>query len=319
MAISVTLDLFKDSTFEISSAALAQPSRFVRIAMVEGIDVTVVSGSPKYEAMFLAQQAVVAACAASPLTNHPELILQRILLEAISDTSAIARIIYETVVFGVGIPPSTYVLTDGAMLTTKQTRFIVDANGKRVPIMTSWAPTTNTTGTPPVSLDFVPMSLLFPVRTLQVDALTYGRQTNGQAFLRHVNDNTWPTVEPSFPGNPPSGPTPLPRGFFLLASFVTRQFSTGGYYTLSASAISNVIHDWSEPGVLQDTRTGKYVQPGIDVTESNAMVEALFSSQYEFGVIEQIDTTNPNAPNRPTGLIRVGPFPTADFSGIFGF
>jgi hypothetical protein len=315
MAITVTLDIYPNTSLETQIAATGSPNRFARYALVDGIDVTVVAGSPKYEAMFLAQQAVVDAAAASPLDNHPEYVLQSILLDPISDTQAIARLLYETVVFGQGIPPSTYVLTDGGQLTTVATNFIINADGKRRKLALSWDPP-KLTGAKRISEDLVTHGFLFPDRVLQVDALIYGRPTNGQGYLRHVNNATWPTQAPTWPGQPVSGPTPLGRAYWLLSEYVTRMSRIGGYYTLSARAISRVVADWSEMIILQDTHTGKFVQVGSTPAKGDAIIDALFEQPYVNDVVQGVD---PEKGGRFTGVARVGAYPLADFHAIFGF
>jgi hypothetical protein len=317
MAISCTLDVFPNSTLELAASDVGTPNRFVRIGIVEGIDVSVVTGSPKYEAMFLASAAVQAACVANPLTNHPEYVIRRILLEPLSDTTALARIIYETIVFGVGIPPSTYVLTDGTMASTVETNFMIDKNGKKRKISAAWDDPYEVSGAPSISEDIITMSLFEPWRTLQVDALVYGRPTDGQSKIRFVNDAQWPTQFPTFPGVPNSDPVPLPRGYWMLAEWVTRLFKTSGYYTLSAKAVSRVNRDWSEGGMLTDIHTGKYVQVGATIAEGDAIIDALFSTPYENDILYGDDPMS--AFGRAVGAIRVGAYHVADFGQIFGF
>jgi hypothetical protein len=266
--------------------------------------------------MFLASAAVQAACVANPLTNHPEYVIRRILLEPISDTSAIARIIYETIVFGQGIPPSTYVLTDGTVATVEQTNYFVDKDGRRRKISTSWDDVNFLSGAPSIPEDFITMSLFMPWRTLQVDALVYGRPTNGQAKIGSVNDDIWPSQMPTFPGVPTSDPTPLPRAYWLLAEWTTRLFKTSGYFTLSAKAISRVNRDWSEGGTLVDTKTGKYVQVGATPALGDQINDALFAQPYENDLML---ATDPNDPQREPGTIRVGAYPLASFPAIFTF
>lgn len=333
MAISVTLDVVPDSAIDTPSSSLALPSRFVRAGTVNGIDVSVVAGSPKYEAMFQAQQAVVAADAASPLTNYPGYVLRRILLSPLSDTSAKALLIYETVVFGIGVPPSTYVLADDAFLTTRTTSYVP---GSRQKITVAWDPPPSKIQEEGIAEDAVEMSILFPMRTLTVSALIYGYPTFGQDKIGYTNNAAWPTA-PTGPITVTGGtltaplaltvrgfdafagtgmPSSLPKGYWLLSRYATAQNRIGGYYQLEAQAITRVVEDWSECGMLKNLKTGKFVDVGDTIAKGDTIITNLFSTAYSYGVTRG---TDPDDGSRNTGVVRVGPYKLADFTAIFGF
>lgn len=293
MAITVTLDVFEGAevSTEATGTNTAAQKRFVRPAIVEGIDLTVV-GSDLSEALFIAMTEVSNKAAANPLSgSHADMYLRKIFLRAISDQTARAELVYETLQIGGG-PPSTYVLTDGAFLTTFQTNRMP---GTHKPFSTHYEDLDGENRVPEDGSDRVTMSLLRPMRKLNVSALIYGRpQTGGQDAIGSVNDAVWPTSGDS---------SPKPVGYWLLTDYTTAWTRYGGYMQLSATALTKVREDWSETGILLNKLTGKYV----DVDDT--VIDALLAKPY----------TNTVDSPFGDGIIRVGIYPLVSFSTIMGF
>lgn len=327
MAIKVTLDTVPRTILDTPAGSTSLPKRFVRTGAIDGIDVTTVSGAPKYEAMFLAQQAISAAAAANPITNHPEYALMRILIESDpgSDSSALAQLIYETAQFGAGQPPSTFVIVDDQVLTMRQTNYLP---GTKQKIALAWQPHPDKPYESGIPEDLVTMSFLFPLRTIEIDALIFGRPTQGQDYGGHVNHAPWPTSAGG-PFNlvfeygnsqfPTASGLQKDKGFWLLTRYTTRRSRYAGYFTLHAQAMSRVIEDWSEFAHLMNTKTGRYVQISKTIAEGDTIIGNLMAFPYTQGIRKGIPLGPPDNGSRDVGVARVGPYPVTDFSAIFGF
>lgn len=300
MSIVVTLDTVERTLLDVPRYTIDQQKRFIRNAVIQGIDV---ASSPKYEAMFLAQTAIVSAEAASSVTTgHSDLILQRILLEPLGDTTARAQLIYETALGPGGSAVSTWVITDDGNTTTRQTNYLP---GTRQKISTAWeAPASEPIAEIPE--DYVTMGFLAPLRTIRLDALMSSRPQDPQTILRRANSANWPSTDTY----------PLAKGYWLMTRFASRLAQYNGYYAVSAEATSKVDEDWSEAGTLIDSRTGKYVQVGATISDGDDIIADLFSSAYAYGITYGSDS---GEPGRNTGVVRVGPYQTTNFVTVFGF
>lgn len=153
----------------------------------------------------------------------------------------------------------------------------------------------------------VPISM----RSISVTSMKYGTpsESGGNTYLispaevlggtspprnahNYVNNATWPTD--LFPSRPP--------GFWRVTRHATDMGRYDGYYISHVQATTKTIKDWSFFDILRDDNTGKPVK--IDTEDFGA----LMALPYAPGVIGGI-----------AGGIRVGFFPTTDFTDIFGF
>jgi hypothetical protein len=329
--MTVTLDIVPGTLIDTPAGSTLLPKRFIRMAGIDGIDVSSITGSPKYEAMFVAQTQILNAAAASPITNHPEYVLMRIVIQPDpnSDSSATAQLIYETAQFGAGQPPSTFVITDKSALTTRQTHYIPGINRKQK-ISLAWEPHPDKPYEPGVPEDLVTISILFPMRVMTIDALIYGRPTEGQDFVGYVNGALWPTLPGgAFPNLifeygdatfPTASRLQKDKGFWLLTEYATQRSRYSGYFTLSAQAQSRVIEDWSECIQLRDKKTGRFVQISKTIDLGDAIIAALMAAPYQYGIVRGTPQPgNNDNMTRNVGVARVGPYPSTDFVQIFGF
>lgn len=285
MAITVTLDTVEGAALEMGAQ-----SRFARGGFVDGIDVSV-SGN-KSEALWLAGEAISAAAAAAPLeASRAGAPLSRIFLEPVSDTSAKARIIYESLTGGG--PPSTYMIRDSSYMRSLTTNRMP---GTHEPIVCTWEGLAYGSGMPVVNKisDRVEFTIMAPIRTIVVSALIYGRPTeDGEDKVFHVNHALWPTGDAAL--------NPHAVGFWRVDKYETNFAKYSGYYTLEAQATTKIVEDWSETGTLRNAQTGRYVK--VDPDD----LTALLSPAYSYGI------TSGN------GIVRVGFYPTTNYVSIFGF
>lgn len=296
---TVTIDTTDSASLEYGTAAGIPFKRFWRPAYVEGIDVSG-SGGNISQALWLAGAAVEAAAASSPLdSSHSDLIISKVFLEPDADRKARARLLYELPIFGIGVPPSTYLLRDTGVGRTFETNRMP---GTHAPLDCTYTGVVSGTGSgagPYTISDRIIYTIMAPLRGIGVSALIYGRPTSApQDHVTYANDALWPSS--AYPG----GNTllaPKGVGYWKLDRYRTDYSVYSGYYTLDAEATTKVTEDWSETGTLRNTQTGRYIK--LDPAD----LAALLAPAYTYSV------ANGN------GIQRVGFYPLLNFVTIFGF
>ena len=306
---TVTLDIIEQASLEYGTATGTPIKRFVRPCYVEGMDVSGAGGNLS-EALWLAGAAVEAAAAASPLAAaRADMALTRIFLEPTTDRAARGRILYELPTFGAGQPPSTYLIRDAGTMRTFETNRLP---GTHEPLECSYD-SSAAGGYGGVASGFIGddspqafrltdriiYTVMAPLRAIEVNALIYGRPTNGaQDAITYANNASWPTG--AYPGGT-TGLVPKAKGYWRLDNYQTDYAVYNGYYTLRAFATTKVTEDWSESGTLRNAQTGRFVR----VTPES--ITTLMSGAYTYGI------TNGN------GIQRVGFYPLISFPALFGF
>jgi hypothetical protein len=286
MSVTCTLDTIQESSLSLSTIN----SRHVRGGFVENIDLSGVGGN-KSEALYVASQAVIDALTAdgtsSVVSGHTNLILSKIFLKPVSDNAASVQIVYDQLAFA---NPSSYLITDSGWMRTYQTNYMP---GTRESLKVNWTPTGAQIGMiPPIPKQNVLFTFMQPMRRITLQALIYGRPTAGVNYLGYANDDAWPTS---------GGSPPLPEAHWVLSDYRTDYAKYSGYFTLSASALGNVMEDWSSFGILRNAQDGRYAQiPDADWS-------TMIASPYSYG------------PQFYNGVIKVGPYPTISFESLFGF
>lgn len=300
--MNVRLDTYEGAQGDIGLPGTI--SRIVRPGVIDGITSADLGGDLT-EFLFRASAAANNAALASPLRpEHAAFLLRRILIDSLSDTSAQVRLIYETTPYGGA--PSTYLITDGSVMTSYQTYTMPDTYEE---IRVGWtAPPDGTESDffdgDTIKPDNIMFNFLRPMRTIKISGLIQGQPggQNGQIFgssanspgqeaVGSVNNASWPTA----------GPTPKGVGYWLLNLWQTTISRIGGYYTLEAEAITRIHSDWSEYGTLRDMKTGLYVP--ISTAERAAAVALPYSRGF----------------HPYNGFVKVCPYFSASFSTIFGW
>jgi hypothetical protein len=261
-------------------------SRLVTRAMISGLP-TSVADDP--EVIWQAYSAVTGLGAAYNfntnvgLTGHSALTLQRLILRGITGNACVADIIHETPSFG-GSPVSALLIRNRSFMTSRQANTYVDAAGKRQPIWVRGCVDPSTGDT--CKDDYATIAHLHPTRAIQVSGLTYGTPANGgETLFGHVNQGTWQG---------------LPRGYWLVTEWSTDISKYAGYYTYSITALTRETIDWGEIATLRNEKTGKFIKLPSTVEDN------VGSAPYNNNLF--LDE----------GATKVGPFPVANLTGIFG-
>jgi hypothetical protein len=149
--------------------------------------------------------------------------------------------------------------------------------------------------------DTLTLNIPMPMREMTISAVAAGDPDEGLFGIHfHTNSDT-------FLGKP--------AGYWLGVGISTRSSKYDpGYSAWSATILSNEIMDWSISAIMINQQTGRKAS----VVE--AEIAALMSPGYAYG-IRGLQTGPPvsvvnNGGNK--GVIRVGPFPTANFGAILG-
>jgi hypothetical protein len=92
----------------------------------------------------------------------------------------------------------------------------------------------------------------------------------------------------------------LPRGFWRFKYFDDSTRDLGRSYAVQFEICADNNKDWSKYEVLRDRNTGQYV------TVEAGLLNNLQKKPYSYGVIVN------------NGILKVGPYPTANFNSLFG-
>lgn len=263
----------------------------------------------------------------APWEGDSRLRLRRQIVRPASGTNdAVIELVYE----GPSLAPNggtwaALVIEDDTTLASE----ITELDGEQYPIQAifwaaKYAPATGNQAniesdkTPPAA-HTTPMNVLRPRRTLSVSGVIVGRKPSirSQQLVGTVNAQAWPS------GSLFSDDQPLPSGYWLCTRASCRLERPGVIgrlpdidpkimpYRFSMSWMTNIRKDWSNWGIFKNL-AGKVPQ-SISENEKPA-IDALkrrpyYYGQYNAGKIDE----NAN------GIVKVGLYPTEDFSQILGF
>lgn len=298
---TLILDTIQDAMFEQQGTI----KRFVRTGIAHDLDTTnqfatlynvlAIPGCPKW---------------GDTDTVSRDTQLTKIQVRPLSGDTAQCLFIYES--FQGAGPASAYIVTSRSYPRTVETTYIL-ADG---------LPMTCRAATPPPPdeaqffdenwyvQDLVPMRVFAPMRGLQVSQLIYGSPKtqlpfNGKASpislgqsidkgskICHVNSDWWQGLD---------------TGYWMLSEFFSSESKYQGYYQTEATAITKVLEDWGETGILRSSITGKYAT--VDKTKVAEVLRKKYRPGYIF----------PTDPKDESGFIRVGHYPLANFKSLFGF
>lgn len=194
------------------------------------------------------------------------------------------NLVYST---DIGGDPSAYIIRDRSYMAQVQTQRI----GNQW-IQVAYEPYEGASPDESIPADNVTMNIWRPMRQLQVTRLLAGEPDDSiRNAIGTVNNAPW---------------RGLGIGYWLQMEISTDYARYGNYYSLQMGALSLVHQDWSTFGVLRSQMTGKYV------VVPNSVLASLTGGDYTYGI------TYPNGD--PTmGVVKVGPYPLADFTAIYGF
>lgn len=225
------------------------------------------------------------------------LYLQNVQIKAISATDYRLLMTYTS---ERGQTPSTYIIEDGTAVTQVETSMIP---GTRIPLRMGWQ-----SASPDVSAsipaDSLTFSIMMPIRTVRITALKYGEPvSDNQDLVGCVNNATWYGRD---------------IGHWMVWDYDTSESKYSGYYTLQAEAraMAKWAGDWSQTQILKDSVTGKYVK----VYDADWV--PLRAAKYKYGIIsigqQDVSALGPDDVGY-SGVMRVGFYPTIDFTSLFGF
>jgi hypothetical protein len=264
--------------------------RFTRTGVIKDIDVT-----PGSEMEFLwdcQNNNVVAGMPqnADPCPGHPLLRLTQRRFVPMSHDSARVFLVYET---PQGFPTTSYLLRDETTLTEVETQFIPGTR-KQIFIPGYSTDTTTFVG------DAVTMRFRLPIRSLSVSLVGIGSVQQSNNYVGYCNDGSWQGKA---------------KGYWLMDQFRTMQSKYQGFFSLEAVAVTKSYEDWSQTGALFNKLVGKYFE--VD----QAVIDATNALPYAYGEIANKSASDPDAwvPPKFSGYIRIGPYPMANFTSIFGF
>jgi hypothetical protein len=191
---------------------------------------------------------------------------------------------YETVQSSVGgLPGAPFVVSDGSDLISDETQ-LVPGLLQNFPLRATWI---NPNNDRDVVSDILTISITRPLRTLVLEGIVKSRPSAALLDAHGaVNEKPWQGK---------------PKGYWKFADLKTRTTDRGLTYSVMVAMQTKGTEDWSTYGVMKDHNEGKFVE-----VHPNDIKTAK-GKEYAHGMIW---STN--------GLLRVGPYPLADFQTIFG-
>jgi hypothetical protein len=276
------------STFHIIEGSLAEETPQQARIIVNGmIDNLQVDSDPDPEVIVRAITACKSAGyiignAVPGMTTTTTAVLQRILVRGYSNNSCHAQLFYESPT--IGGPASALIVRRRSYLAPHAQNTIQLEDGTRL-ILAIPAYTDPDTGEV-IKGDMANITFLRAMRSISVSGLVYGTAPPvDDDYIGYVNSGT-------FKGKP--------TGYWLMSEYETDISRYSGYYTFSCTALTKNTEPWSEYQSLYNTRTHKWLIP------PTVGMNALTSAPYAQGAT----TTG--------GAIRVDPYPTVNFTPIFG-
>lgn len=222
-------------------------------ALIERVSLSgiTVSGGSEQDVLFDCKTAIQSSVG-DTLTGHTDYRLQQILIEAVGQTDAEARLFWVKDLV-LGFEPSTAIITESTTLVSRNTRFLPGTREKF--LIDSYL------GVPG---DTVSCNILCPLRTVNVSILGAGDVEDGEgSSISTVNNATW---------------RGLNLGYWLMAEYTTSVSKYTGYYQQRITAISRVLEDWSEVIVLRRP-DGKFIS--VDETQYSTDM----ALDYDYGLI----------------------------------
>jgi hypothetical protein len=217
-------------------------------------------------------------------SNGRTLYLKNIRAKAIGADMARVALTYDSVFSSE--TSSAYLIRTRSYLTTYETNMLP---GTRVPIRIDLYADPDH-GFNVVPADNVTFRFQRPMRSIEVSGLKFGAPPTDDKYEKNI-------------GYANAGPfRGLARGYWVLTDGGVDLSRYKGFYTWNLSALTRNTEDWSETGILRDSRTGKFVNV------LPADIAALLALPYDYGII-----------GKRNGIIRVGPYPVTDFATLFGF
>lgn len=276
-----------DSVFQIIEGSQLVDSATSRLLLTRGLITNIQADSdPDPEIIWRAKTACEAAgyvMGSALNVLHPEMIYQQLVIRGFTNNGCIVELRHETPVFGGAA--TALILRNRSYVSSINTNMYRDTAGNvhgiRVPGITIEGEQ--------VGDDLGTISMLKPMRARQVFALTYGQPANGgEDAVGFVNNANWQSKPP---------------GFWLMTEFETDISRYSGYYTMQATAITQVTHPWVYFSTLQSRQTGRYAQIAA------AEIANLGNLPYLPGSLTQATGG---------GMVRVDPYLFANFAAIFG-
>lgn len=162
------------------------------------------------------------------------------------------------------------------------------------------------------------MSFDISIRSLQLTIQQYGRPDGGSAeYVNYVNDDDWPTSDITFGGDATKTARSRPKGYWKLQSYSTDWLRNQGVAMIQAEAATKNIEDWSIVGLLRHEKTGRYPFGSLPGSEQLFILTTMAGRDYENAVIYPRPDVFIGETDR--GLVRVGPYPTTNFTDLFNF
>lgn len=258
----------KRNRFPANLDLAQQQSRFVERVIVEG---TTITPGSEQEVLFSVYADAAFPKLGEALTGHAEFLLRRVVFDSVGYDIAGALLFWEQ--DGFGGTPSVSVLTESTLLTTYTTNLLP---GTRLAIKTG------AIGSIPA--DTVTFSLQAPHRQVSINQLMTGDLPDDlSSKVFHVNSAEW---------------RGLPKGYWLVSEYTTSVSKYTNYYQRKIAAISRVIMDWSEGGLVRGP-------DGVIPTAAFTNLEGLMDDEYSYGT------------HATAGAVRVDPYPQTDFDEIF--
>lgn len=227
------------------------------------------------------------------------------------------ELVYETAIVN---GESIYLLRDRTYTVQKNTCFMslpTPQGGMiKIPILVGFRDPNSLTGT--IAPEPVFVNLNMSARSLQLTTLVYGRPTAGTAdYVNYVNSHPWPGGGIQvFNGQVLPTATGRPAGYWRLNSYSTEHNRNAGTTLVQAEAVTLNTEDWSEVAMMRHEATGRYPFPGLPTADRLSIYTALSQPAYMPGPIyPPLNALNESH----RGIMRFGPYPTTDFTELFGF
>lgn len=297
MPAQLILDTIDGASLELQGTAVKK----VRTGVITGVPTTDLADPLLLET---ALSTIGMPRAADNAPGYGNLPISKIRAVGFCSDGVRVELTYETLS---GVTPTAYVITRDS--TTRYVRRNT-IPGTRLPFLIPHTTTDGTTVDVPDDIGFETVAVnysIISVSMVQLGSLqqqtatipTLGQLDGGSGLgvtaqvnalanrTNCVNDATWQG---------------LPKGYWRFTRYLTQESRYQGYYSTVATAESPVIEDWSIVQILQDQRTGRFV----DLTDNQ--MNAMNAAGYSYGKIFASE-----------GIARFGPYPMTSYSGIFTF
>jgi hypothetical protein len=174
----------------------------------------------------------------SNLSGRTNMILSRIVVRGYTNDGVVGFMVHQSPSFDI---LSVSLIRRRSYMAGRSSNTFIDSTGKRRAIKVA-AVTDSATGET-FKEDYVTIDYPQPMQALQTYTLRFGQPPPPNQVFGRVNDGPW---------------NGLPTGYWLMNEYETDQSVYAGYYTVTATAISQVVSPWMFAGILRSQKTGKY-------------------------------------------------------------